>query len=393
MTKAKSNPDDKFQRFGLRHSFVILSWLLLALLNPALVSAQSDSDRVTLAVEALTRLENTDLEQNAKIKEAVLKLLEKTRGTPDFLRLVEHFKIKGHETELLDLAVEHHGDETGAAAVRHLLATGNSALIEQRLVGGDVAAPTSAALVEALGNSASKEAVRLLLPMIHNAKADVSLRKQAVRSLVKTEDGANAILQLAKDNELADPLRFTASTELNRVRWQKVRNEAARILPLPEGQNKQPLPPVAELLSKTGNVENGRRVFFTQTASCATCHKVKGEGTEVGPDLSEIGSKLAREALYESILDPSAGISFGYEAWQFELKNGDEPFGIIVSETPEEVALKNNTGVVTRFKKSDIKSRQQMKLSIMPSGLQQAMSTKELIDLIEFLTSLKKPAN
>ena len=119
---------------------------------------------------------------------------------------------------------------------------------------------------------------------------------------------------------------------------------------------------------------------------------MRDEGTEVGPDLSEIGSKLAKEALYESILDPSAGISFGYEAWQFELKNGDEPFGIIVSDTPEEVAVKNNTGVVARYKKSDIKSRQQMKLSIMPAGLQQAMTTGELVDLVEFLTSLKKPS-
>jgi len=404
MTKPESNPNGEFRAFKLRHSFVIRHSsfvILLALFNLSNpfnllvlpVSAQSDPDRTALAVEALSRLENIDLEQNAKVKEAVLKLLEKTRGTPDFLRLVEHFKIKGHETALVDLAVEHRGDETGAAAVRYVLSTGNSALIEQRLQGRDAAPSAAAALAEALGNSGSKEAVKLLLPIVGDDKADVAVRKQAVRSLTKTEDGASAILQLAKDNKLADALRFTASTELNRVRWQYIRNNAAKVLPLPEGQNKQPLPPLVELLKRDGKIENGRRVFFTQTAACATCHKVKGEGTEVGPDLSEIGSKLAKEALYESILDPSAGISFGYEAWQFELKNGDEPYGLIVSETPEEVAVKNNTGVVTRYKKSEIKSRQQMKLSIMPAGLQQAMTTAELVDLVEYLASLKKRAN
>ena len=63
---------------------------------------------------------------------------------------------------------------------------------------------------------------------------------------------------------------------------------------------------------------------------------------------------------------------------------------LIVSETVDELAIKNNTGVVTRYKKADIKARQQMKLSIMPAGLVQAMSPDDLVDLIEYLGSLKK---
>ena len=73
------------------------------------------------------------------------------------------------------------------------------------------------------------------------------------------------------------------------------------------------------------------------------------------------------------------------------LKNGDEPYGLIASETADELTLKAVGGIVTKFKKSDIASRQQSKLSIMPAGLQQSMSTEEFVDLVEYLSTLKKP--
>ena len=85
----------------------------------------------------------------------------------------------------------------------------------------------------------------------------------------------------------------------------------------------------------------------------------------------------------------SAGISFGFEAWMIKLKSGDEAYGLITSETAEEVVVKNKT-VVMHVKKPDIESRQQMKLSIMPANLQAAMSAQDLVDLVEFLSSLKK---
>jgi len=99
---------------------------------------------------------------------------------------------------------------------------------------------------------------------------------------------------------------------------------------------------------------------------------------------------LGKDALYEAILDPSAGISFGYEAWQLTLKSGDEAYGLIVSDTADEVAVKAVGGIVTRYPKSDIVKREQMKLSIMPAGLQQAMTPQELVDLVEYLSSLTK---
>ena len=52
--------------------------------------------------------------------------------------------------------------------------------------------------------------------------------------------------------------------------------------------------------------------------------------------------------------------------------------------------MKNIGGIITRLKKGDLASRQQSKLSIMPAGLQAAMTAQELVDLIEYLATLKK---
>ena len=139
-----------------------------------------------------------------------------------------------------------------------------------------------------------------------------------------------------------------------------------------------------------GDAQKGAQVFARPEVGCINCHRINEKGADVGPALSEIGNKLGKDALYEAILDPSAGIAFGYEAWQIDLKSGDEAYGIIVSETADELVLKDAKAISTRIKKSDIAKRQQSKISLMPAGLQLTMSTQDLVDLVEYLSSLKK---
>ena len=161
-------------------------------------------------------------------------------------------------------------------------------------------------------------------------------------------------------------------------------------MPPPFGANAKPLPPVAELAKRKGNIAKGAKIFFRETAQCARCHKVGNNGIEVGPALTEIGDKLPKEELYASILDPSAGISVGYEAWLVTMKDGTTAFGIIESETDDEMFVKGPTGAVTKHAKANVKSRAQQPVSLMPPGLHLTMKETELVDLIEYLASLKK---
>ena len=352
-------------------------------------SAEPDAEaqKTALAVETLTRLQSTDLSINPKLKEAVFRVLERTRGTPNFVKLVRHFQIPNQETGLLEVVLAQPMAES-AEAMRLLLA-GDVAPLQQALTGTNVSVVLK--VVETLGNAGEKQANPLLLAIVTDAKKDAAVRRQAVRSLVKTADGAREVLRLAKDDQLALDLRFTAANALSLVRWEEIKKEAATVLPPAQGQNAVPLPPLDKLLAMKGDPHNGARIFTNTIPGCSACHVVHGQGTELGPNLSEVGTKLGKDALYEAILEPSAGISFGFEAFNVTLKSGDEYYGLIASESADELTLKAVGGITTRIKKSDITSRQQSKVSLMPTGLQVGLTTQELVDLIEYLASLKKP--
>ncbi len=343
--------------------------------------------RLTIAIEALSQLEGIDLETNPQFKAAASKLLAQIRGTPQFVGVVKQLKLKDQSEGLLEVAANSPASESGVEAVRLVLANGDTAALNKGLQGTN-----AVKLAEALGNTASKEMVPLLLPLVTNVTVDLLLRKQAVRSLAQTPEGASEVLSLAKEEKLPQDLKLVASAELNKVRWVKTKEEAAKVLPLPQSQGAAPLPSVAELLKMKGDISKGEQVFFRTESACSSCHQIKGKGMEIGPALTEIGTKLGKEALIEAILDPSAGISFGFEANQVELKSGDEAYGLVVSETSDELVMKDLKGIVARYKKTEVAKRQQLKTSIMPTGLQQTMSAPELVDLVEFLSSLRKPA-
>lgn len=367
-------------------AFPLLACLILPLRTPAAATAaeSADATRSAINLEALSRLKGIDLEANPAVKAVVLKVLAEARGTPQFVELVHDFNIKGQDPMLLEIAAKDPSGPTAAEAMRLVLRNEDPAGLKLALDGTN-----GVGLTEALGNTGEKEILPLLRPIVSDMTKPAALRKAAVRALAKIQDGAAALLEMARAQKLPGDLRLIASSELNSVRWENIKTEAAQLLPLPRSQNAHPLPAVSELIKLRGDPKNGAAVFRRETVSCIKCHQVNREGIDFGPNLSEIGTKLAKDAIYESILDPSAGIAFGYEAWELELKNGDDALGLIVSETADELALKAVGGIVTRYKKADVARRTQQKLSIMPAGLEQTMSSEELVDLVEYLASLK----
>ena len=244
-------------------------------------------------------------------------------------------------------------------------------------------------MTKALGGVSDARAVPLLKAVIVNPKSSTDLRKQGVRSAVKSHEGASMILNLAESDTLPADTRFVAQSELSVVRWPDIKTRSAKTLPPPVGSSAEPLPPVAQLLKQSGDPNQGKSLFNGK-AVCSTCHQVAGQGVNFGPDLSQVGSKLGKDALYEAILDPSSGIAFGYEAWLVVLKSDDEAFGLLASETETDLSIRAPGGIVTAYKKSDILKREKQKMSIMPAGLQATMTPGELVDLVEYLVSLRK---
>jgi len=138
-----------------------------------------------------------------------------------------------------------------------------------------------------------------------------------------------------------------------------------------------------------GDAGNGRIVFFS-TGTCHKCHVVDGMGREIGPNLTEIGSKLSREAMFESVLYPSAGISHNYEMWTAVLSSGTTVNGLLVSSTDAEVSLRGDDALVRKFPRTDIEELVKQKISLMPADLQKTMTSQELADVVEYMQGLKK---
>ena len=147
----------------------------------------------------------------------------------------------------------------------------------------------------------------------------------------------------------------------------------------------KPLPPAAELAKLTGDAAKGA----TLMALCSTCHVINGAGMDFGPDLSDVGARKTKEQIIESILNPSAVIEPGYEMVMLKLKSGETAAGMIGSENDEEVVVKMMGGAKTTHKVADIESRTKQTMSVMPPGLQATMTKDDLVNLVEYLFSLK----
>ena len=190
--------------------------------------------------------------------------------------------------------------------------------------------------------------------------------------------------------EKIDPVIMPAiQAALHSSKHKNIRDKAQELFPIAQTKDDRPMPPIANLSKRSGNIENGKKVF-ENAGTCAKCHIVSGKGIEVGPDLSEIGSKLTKPAMYESILFPSAGISHNYENWMVLKEDGQSIIGVLISETESEIQLKDDKGIKHAIPVAQIDEKKKQKLSLMPADLHKEMTQKDLVDLVEYMMSLKK---
>ncbi len=117
---------------------------------------------------------------------------------------------------------------------------------------------------------------------------------------------------------------------------------------------------------------------------CAPCHRFRGAGQEVGPDLDMVAGKPT-EWLVAAILDPAQAIETRYAAWSLKLQTGDELSGIIVAETVNNLVLRMAGSPDRAILRSEIQSVTAQSLSLMPVGFESALEPPALADLLAWL--------
>jgi putative heme-binding domain-containing protein len=134
-----------------------------------------------------------------------------------------------------------------------------------------------------------------------------------------------------------------------------------------------------------GSNDNGKAVF---RRVCINCHSLGAEGANLGPNLAGVGKRLDSYKLVESIVDPNAQVDEKYLSTLVVTEDGRSITGLLVSESPEEVVIFDGKQQ-NRIATSEIEERLKLKQSSMPEGLAATLSPNELLDVVEFLRSLK----
>jgi putative heme-binding domain-containing protein len=340
-----------------------------------------------IATEALTRLKNVDTSSNPGVKAALDKALAASRGTPRFIEIVRDFHLKEQGPALLDTALANVADPLANDALKLVLAEPDSG----KILDAALAGPQADKLVTLLGTSSDQRTIHALQVLATKSENPLARRTAAIQALARSQTGAKTIIQLARNNELPADLKSAATTALNLVQYPSLKADIATLFPAPAALGGQALPPIAQLVNLKGDAGHGKALFERAESSCITCHRVNDKGVDFAPALSEIGSKLPKEAIYDAIINPNASISMGFETTQLQTKDGTVAIGIVRSETNDELVLALPGGATNKFGKRDIAKREKLPTSMMPSGLNQALSQQDLVDLVEYLASLKKP--
>lgn len=141
-----------------------------------------------------------------------------------------------------------------------------------------------------------------------------------------------------------------------------------------------------------GDAARGRDIFLNSAAVyCQRCHKLDGQGGEVGPVLNGIGKEKTRDYLLEAIVAPNKQIAKGYESVLLTLLDGRTVTGVLKSKSKKEYVIGTPEGKIVTVPAGDVDSERPDK-SAMPDDLIKKMTKKELRDVVEFLSSLKEPA-
>ena len=137
----------------------------------------------------------------------------------------------------------------------------------------------------------------------------------------------------------------------------------------------------ASTASLKGDPKQGHARF---TALCAGCHRLRGEGQEVGPDLGMVAGKPL-DWMLSAILDPSQAVEARYRAWTLQLTDGESLTGLIAAETANNLVMRYAGTSEQPVLRSAIRSITPQSASLMPAGFESALKPQDLADLLAWI--------
>jgi putative heme-binding domain-containing protein len=225
------------------------------------------------------------------------------------------------------------------------------------------------------------------------AQLEATLKPRAIEMLTQRTTWALSLLQAIEQEKLpADVVNLNQIVRLQssndetlqsavRARWGVVRAER-------NPQREDVIRDVRKLLQESsGDPQRGWQVF---RRVCGQCHRLHGEGQDVGPDLTRNG-RGSLEQLLSNVLDPSLVIGPSYQARVVITADGRVLTGLVVEEDTQRLVLKVQGGKLETVLNEDIDEIAVSPVSMMPEGLEKQLPQQELIDLFALLLRDEQP--
>ncbi|MDX1952835.1 MAG: ThuA domain-containing protein [Verrucomicrobiota bacterium] len=251
-----------------------------------------------------------------------------------------------------------------------------------QILGGNSSLALQKQIIEAMGNVQDPAIGNELVSAY--SKIAPELREAAFAQIIKRSDWANALLDSIQQRKIE--LVTLGPASLHRLKTHADKGLGARATEVieeirgPEMKEKNAL--IAKLapeVEKRGDLDKGHQMF---TQNCANCHKYKGEGRDVAPDLTGMGAHGALDLLVH-IVDPNRVVEPNFVTVTIETKDDLTYDGIVARENQNIVVLRNATGDF-EIRQDNIKTRRSTGISLMPNGFE-ALGEEGLRDLLTYL--------
>src|SRR6202020_835686 len=143
---------------------------------------------------------------------------------------------------------------------------------------------------------------------------------------------------------------------------------------------------------------HGKALFYGD-ANCSLCHMVEGKGGRVGPELTAVGGSRTREAIIDSVRNPSRRLAWGltestkefpqeYESVTAVTADGKEIKGVTLNEDTFSVQIMDTSEQIHLLEKDKLRSFQTSRESAMPKYAVDLLSEKDLNDIVAFLSTV-----
>ena len=339
-----------------------------------------------------------------ELKDSIHTLLADTKTSGTGLQLVSAANFVSALPDVIRIASDTTMTvETRSDAIRTLGKLKDIKAVEAIFAIGHPENPLSLVCVQALGehlpaggkaSEAGEKALEYVQKAVLSPTATHTLKLAAVQTLAGSRSGTGWLLSQGEKNALPKDLVADTGRLLRNSPFAGERSKAMQLFPAPGKLDPKKLPPLAELAKRTGNAQNGNAIMaksLTSEVQCMKCHMVRGQGGQIGPDLSMIGKKGSKENLFESLLYPSKAIADQYVSWKLDSEDGQSITGLLVGETETTLTVRDANGKDYQFAVKGTERKKSLQ-SIMPEGLVATLTEDELVDVVEYLMQLQTPS-